>query len=339
MNNKSCLLPLFFLLPAVLVYSQNTQTSPDCDTILTTDGKIYIGHILQREAHELQFSLCDDPLQQVYAVPAQRLAAVHRAGAAPKQKKVTHLPKTSTSRLVAADSSVVKRRPAHPSKTPQGWVSLETVQLTQKGISLTYEGVLTDGISYMVDAGHRWHRTQHKDLEVLKYEERIVHQFLHADDTYYWPKKPKDLGEFLPTRSAFIGGSLRFYFLDATKTNFFIQPSVAWFHHSGYKIEDHVTLDSSYTTSENYDSGWFYLGPSTTYNQFTLERRMTERASFNNFNASLTVGWRIVVAPRCVIDLGVSIGRSFKGVRNDIHYYGINDRYARFTMGVGWGIR
>lgn len=334
MNNKSYLFPLFFLLPTAL----NAQTTSACDTILTTDGKTYIGHILQRQSHELQFSLCDDPLQQVYAVPTQRLAAIHRAGADPMHKKVAHKPKTSPSVLASADSNTVNRRPVHPSKTLRGWVSLETAQLTQKGICLTYEGVLTDGISYLVDAGHRWHRTQPKDLEVLKYEERITHQFLSAGDTYYWPKKPKDLGEFLPTRSAYIGGGLRFYFLDATKTNFFIQPSVAWFHHSGYKIEDHVTLDSSYTTSENYDSGWFYLGPSTTYNQFTLERRMTERASYNNFNASLTVGWRIAVAPRCVIDLGVCFGRSFKGVRNDIHYYGINDRYARFTMGVGWGI-
>lgn len=53
--------------------------APDCDTLITSDGKIYLCHIQQHNREETLFSLCDDPEGKVFAISNYRISRIAHA--------------------------------------------------------------------------------------------------------------------------------------------------------------------------------------------------------------------------------------------------------------------
>ncbi|MBL7827386.1 MAG: hypothetical protein JNJ57_12185 [Saprospiraceae bacterium] len=116
-----------FLLFASLNLSETKASSSSenaaCDTLVTTEGRTYICHILRHDKHEIRFSFCDDPNDRVYAIPTNRVASVKKAQLAAKLK-----PEPAEKKLrVVQQSEPKKDKPKAKTKAKPKEESLESL--------------------------------------------------------------------------------------------------------------------------------------------------------------------------------------------------------------------
>jgi len=146
-----------------------------------------------------------------------------------------------------------------------------------------------------------------------------------------------DLGDFLPTHTTTVGASMRFYLKGADKFSLFLQPGLALFYHRGYNVTENLNFIST-TTYSGEEYAWFDFGTNYKTTNWRLERDINERASKVNLSAAATIGYRLTQRRNLTLDFGVTIGHNTKGVKNDIHYYGIKPNFITGFIQAGWKI-
>ncbi|MBC7776217.1 MAG: hypothetical protein H7246_12345 [Phycisphaerae bacterium] len=303
----------------------------DCDTIITLEGKIYRCHILQQDKEEIQFSLCDDDFGKVYGIRRDQVLNIRTNNT--HNLAATNLP-TDPNQFIRPRSNILSNDSDYFGPKLR-WLKADLVQIVHRGAAFQFESSIWEKGSLVLDFGIRWHSFISPGTEVNEYEETIEYGFFSSKQNY--SNQPLfDLGGFAPRRSIHLAVGPRVYLNQVSENSFFIQPSFYLFHHTGLKISDSKTLISSVTyVGEN--AGWFSF-PSTTHNQWR-QVRTASKSSRTSLGLSCSLGYRVLHKKGFLVELGTTLGSTFKGANNALQYYGLNDYYIRPFLIAGWKIR
>lgn len=320
-----------FYLGLLLAFKSYAQITPDssplsnvkCDTLITSQGKTYLCQILGQNNAELQFSLCGDPEEKVFVVSNQDILALKKYRS-PSQK-----PSKPGKQVVR---TVPKKTPKKPRKTtqPVHYLKMDVVQITQKGAAFQYEKVIGPRGSLLLDFGARWHNYISPGTQHFEYTKRVHNEFL-SSTTSYSPQPPIHFGEFAPSTSLHLALSPRIYLNHSTKNSLFLQPTLYGFLHKGLKITDQATLLSQNTSS---DGGLFSFTSTTSY-KWAVDRK-AEKASRTSLGFAFSFGYRVLAKYGLVLELGTTLGNTFKGANDALQYYGLTDLYFRPFIMAGW---
>lgn len=316
------------LLLAFKSYAQITQDSPPlsnvkCDTLITSQGKTYLCQILRQNNAELQFSICGDSEEKVFVVSNQDIVALKKY-----RSPALKPPKPG--------EPMVRTAPQENQKNPQKatnpfhYLKMDVVQLTQKGAAFQYEEVTGPRGSLVVDFGIRWHNYISPGTQRFEYTKRVQHELL-SSATSYADQPPIDFGEFVPRTSLHLALGPRIYLNHPTKNSLFLQPTLYGFFHKGLKITDQATLLSQNTSSY---SGWYSSTSTTSYKWEVV--RTAEKASRTSLGFAFSFGYRVLNEHGLVLELGTTLGNTFKGANDALQYYGLNDLYFRPFIMAGW---